>query len=91
MTHIAVQIPDQAVDALRLPPGHIQEQLQQEFAVFLVKEGLLDPASARLIADLDRLSFRQLLAKRQVEWGGSPEDAMQDFAAAGRAARDEPK
>lgn len=88
---ISLLIPDVAVDALKLPAGQVQEALQQEFAVFLVKEGLLDQASARLIAGLDRLSFRQLLAKRRVDWGGSPEDAIDDFAAARHAAQAEPK
>jgi hypothetical protein len=44
MTTLCLQIPDEAYKALKLPPGRAEEELQHEFAVFLVKEGLLGPA-----------------------------------------------
>ncbi len=50
--------------------------------MFLVKEGLLGPAQARTIAKMDRLAFHELLARRKVEWGGSPEDALHDLETA---------
>ena len=78
MTMLFLQIPDEAYKALKLPPGRAEEELQHEFAVFLVKEGLLGPAQARTIAKMDRLAFQELLARRKVEWGGSPEDALRD-------------
>lgn len=82
MTVLCLQIPDEAYNALKLPPGRAEEELQHEFAVFLVKEGLLGPAQARTIANMDRLAFQELLARRQVDWGGSPEDALQDLESA---------
>jgi predicted HTH domain antitoxin len=75
-------IPDDAFQALRLPPGRAEEELRREFAVFLVKEGLLEPSRARTIAAMDRLAFQDLLARREVAWSGSPEDAIADMHAA---------
>ncbi|WP_058556451.1 UPF0175 family protein [Thiohalocapsa sp. ML1] len=75
-------IPDDAFNALKLPPARAEEELRREFAVFLVKEGLLEPAQARAVAGMDRVPFQALLAQRQVAWGGSPEDALEDMRAA---------
>ncbi|NEX17924.1 MAG: hypothetical protein C1943_15215 [Halochromatium sp.] len=87
MTMRYLEIPEEAYDALRLPPGRAEEELQQEFAVFLVKEGLLGPALARRIANMNRLAFHELLARRQVDWGGSVEDALRDLETARIAAQ----
>jgi predicted HTH domain antitoxin len=86
MTTLSLQIPDEAYQALKLPPGRAEEELRNEFAVFLVKEGLLRPAQARTIAKMGRLAFQELLARRKVEWGGSLEDALQDLETARAAA-----
>jgi predicted HTH domain antitoxin len=86
MTTLCLQIPDEAFKVLKLPPGRAEEELRQEFAVFLVKEGLLGPAQARTIAKMGRLAFQELLTRRQVEWGGSPEDALHDLETARAAA-----
>jgi predicted HTH domain antitoxin len=87
MTTLCLHIPDEAYKALKLPPGRAEEELQHEFAVFLVKEGLLGPAQARTIAKMDRLAFQDLLARRKVDWGGSAEEAIQDLEAARTAVR----
>jgi|GEM_PF-2537691 len=90
MATICLQIPDEACNALKLPPGRAEEELQQEFAVFLVKERLLGPAQARTITKLDRLAFQERLARRNVEWGGSPEDALDDLHTARATAQSDP-
>lgn len=78
MTIHCLQIPDDAFAALKLPPDRAEEQLRQEFAVFLVKEGLLGIAPAKRIAQMDRVSFLALLAQRQVELIGSVAEALHD-------------
>jgi predicted HTH domain antitoxin len=87
MTTVCLQIPDEAYQALRLPPEHAEEALKHEFAVFLVKEGLLSAAQARKVADLGRIAFQDLLARRRVPWAGSVEDVQADLLAARAAAR----
>jgi hypothetical protein len=82
-----LEIPEEAYDALRLPPGRVDDELRQEFAVFLVKEGLLDPWPARRIASMDRLAFHELLVRRRVEWSGSATDAIDDLETARVAAQ----
>jgi|GEM_PF-5097351 len=72
MSAVSLQIPEDAVHSLRLPLGRAEEELRREFAVFLVKEGLLERAPARRIAQMERVAFDELLARRRVPWGGSP-------------------
>lgn len=84
-----LEIPDQAYRALKLPPERADEELHRELAIVLVKEGLLAPAHARLIAKMDRLAFNDLLARRRVAWDGSAEDVMEDIIAARDAARND--
>lgn len=84
-----LQIPDDAFNALKLPAGRAERELHCEFPIFLVKEGLLEPTQARSIANMDRVAFQYLLAQRQVDWGGSPEEALADMQTAQVAARSE--
>ncbi len=87
MSTVSLQIPEDTVHSLKLPPERAEEELRREFAVFLVKEGLLDRAPARRIAQMGRIEFDELLARRRVPWGGSPADALRDLDTARAAAK----
>ena len=65
MTSLVLEIPGDILEALRLPEGRAKEELRREFAVFLVREGLLPNAKARLLAGMERLDFEELLARRR--------------------------
>lgn len=82
MPGINIQIPQDVVESLRLPPKRAEEEIKREFAVFLVREGLLSHAQARRIAEMERLAFEDLLASRQVPWEVSVEDVMGDLKTA---------
>lgn len=77
-----LRMPDDASNAVKLLPARAQAALRREFAVLLVKAGLLEPARARAIAGMERTPFPALLAQRQVARGGSPEEALEDMRAA---------
>lgn len=87
MTMHCLQIPEEAFAALKFPPDRAEEQLRQEFAVFLVREGLLGVAQAKRIAQMDRVSFQTLLAQRRVDLIGSVEDALHDAQSARAASQ----
>lgn len=84
MESLVMEIPPEVLQALKLPEKRVQEELRREFAVFLVKEGLLPRPQARQFAGMERLAFEELLARRQVPWEGTPEEAFHDMDAAGR-------
>jgi predicted HTH domain antitoxin len=85
MAAITLEIPDDIAAALRFPPGRASEELRREFAVFLVKEGLLPRHKARELADMERVAFEDLLARRGVGWEGTADEVFADVEAAERA------
>jgi predicted HTH domain antitoxin len=85
MAAILLEIPDDIAAALRFPPSRASEELRREFAVFLVKEGLLPRYKARELAAMERVAFEDLLARRGVAWEGTADEVFADVEAAERA------
>lgn len=85
MAAITLEIPDDIAAALRFPANRASEELRREFAVFLVKEGILPRQKARRLAAMERVPFEDLLARRGVAWEGSVDDVFADVEAAERA------
>lgn len=90
MKTLVLEIEPDVLEALRLPPDRMAEELRREFAVFLVREGLLPRAQARKLAAMERLEFEDLLARRHVEWEGTADDVFEDVEAARQALPEEP-
>ncbi len=83
MAAITLEIPDDIAAALRFPESRAAEELRREFAVFLVKEGILPRHKARRLAARS-VAFEDLLARRGVAWEGTVEDIFADVEAAER-------
>lgn len=83
MAAITLEIPEDIAARLRFPPARASEALRREFAVFLVREGILPRDGARKLAAMDRIAFDELLAKRQIAWEGTVADVFADADAAG--------
>jgi predicted HTH domain antitoxin len=84
MAAITLEIPDDIADALRFPPNRASEELRREFAVFLVKEGILPRYQARKLAAMERVAFEDLLARRGVSWEGTADEVFAEVEAAER-------
>jgi predicted HTH domain antitoxin len=78
------------LEAIRLPPDRVADELRREFAVFLVREGLLLHAQARKLAAMERIEFEDLLARRRVAWEGTVDDVLEDVESARRTLLEEP-
>jgi predicted HTH domain antitoxin len=61
-----IEIPDEVMTALKLPPRSAAHDLRVELAVHLVAEGLLPRTAARRLADLPRVKFEQVLNERGI-------------------------
>ncbi len=81
---ITLEIPEQIAARLRFPPSRAREELRREFAVFLVKEGILPRHEARALAAMERVAFDDLLARRGVAWEGTVAEILADLEAAER-------
>jgi len=62
MENLLIEIPEEVIAHLRLPPRSLKQELKKELAVHLYAEGLLPEASACRLAGMTRLAFTQLLA-----------------------------
>ena len=77
----AIEIPDEVMAALKLPPRSAPHDLRVELAVHLVAERLLPVAAARTLAGLPRLAFDQILNARGIATSPqAPEELDRDLA-----------
>lgn len=75
---MVLEIPADITRSIRLPEDRVEEELRREFAVFLVKQGLLPQHKACKLARMERLEFEDLLARRGMDGGGSAADVLAD-------------
>ena len=79
MENLAIEIPEDVIAHLRLPPRNRQQALKKELAVHLYVEGLLPEASACRLAGMTRLAFARLLGERQTPVRYTSEDLDKDL------------
>jgi len=61
MGRLSIELPDDLVDALKLPPGETPSRLRRELAIRLYGKGLLSFGKARELAGMSRWGFHDLL------------------------------
>ena len=79
MENLSIEISEDIIAHLRLPPRNMKQELKKELAVHLYAEGLLPEASACSLAGMTRLAFARLLGERQIPVRYTPEDLDQDL------------
>ncbi len=76
---ITLEIPEDVVQALRLPRKGTKEELKKLLAVTLYAKGILGIGKARELAGVSKLEFYGLLAKEGVTLNYSEEDLEKDI------------
>ena len=82
MSKLTLEVPAEVVDAVRLPPAEVKSELLKELAVALYHRGVLSLGKARVLAQLTRWEFEQLLADRQIPRHYTDADLEEDLAQA---------
>ncbi len=67
MTDAAIRIPEDVFDALKIPDGERERELQLELAVSLYDRGALSFGKARELAGMSKDEFQRELGERGVE------------------------
>jgi predicted HTH domain antitoxin len=81
-----IEIPDEVMSALKLPPRSASHDLRVELAIHLVAEGLLPVAAACSLAALPRVAFEDLLNRRGIPTSPQvPDELDRDLAALAKA------
>jgi predicted HTH domain antitoxin len=66
MAKLMLEVPQEIVDAVRLPPAEVQGELLKELALALYRRGVLSLGKARALAQMNRWQFEQLLGERKI-------------------------
>jgi len=74
-----LQIPRSVADALALPEGRKQEELQRELALTLYRAEMLSFGKARKLAGMSKQAFGTLLGERTIERHYGPEELEEDL------------
>lgn len=65
-TGMTLDIPAGVLEGTRLPPEEIEEEFRKELALALYQRGVLPLGKARLLAQMTRWEFEELLGKRKI-------------------------
>jgi len=78
---IRLEIPDEIVQQLRLPPHRVEIELKRELAIHLVRERICTLAQGARLAEMERLEFERFLGDRHIPWPGTLSDIRRDLEA----------
>lgn len=76
---LTLEIPDNVVDALRLPELETLPRLRLELAVSLYSQGILGLDNSAQLAGLSRDDMNRVLAERNVPMHYGPEEHAEDL------------
>jgi predicted HTH domain antitoxin len=85
MADVTITVPQDIVQALRLPPDTVAAELQRELAVALYQRGILSSGKAAALAEMSRWEWEELLGTRKIPRHYADEDLDQDIAYAARS------
>ncbi|MGA9352011.1 MAG: UPF0175 family protein [Anaerolineae bacterium] len=66
VTGISLEIPAEILGAAKLPPKEVEYEFRKELALALYQRGVLPLGKARLLAQMTRWEFEELLGKRRI-------------------------
>ncbi len=79
MSSVTLELPSDAVEALRLPPGEEQSRLKRELAIRLYEKSLLSFGKARELAGLTKWQFHELLGDEHIPRHFNADDLQDDL------------
>jgi predicted HTH domain antitoxin len=79
VTILKLEIPPEVVDAIKLPPAEMERELRKELALALYHRGVLSLGKARILAQMSRWQFEQLLGEREIPRHYTEADLAEDL------------
>ncbi|MBI2875644.1 MAG: UPF0175 family protein [Candidatus Tectomicrobia bacterium] len=79
MEKLMLEIPEEVVEAVKLPPGEVEKELRKELALALYRRGVLSLGKARVLAQMTRWDFEELLGERGVARHYTRADLKEDI------------
>jgi len=79
MSKIGVDLPEDLVEAIKLPLGEIPMRLRRELAVRLYEKRLLGFGKARQLAEMSKWEFQRLLGDEEIPRSYDVEELEKDL------------
>jgi len=79
MTQVSIEISDELLQAVKLPPAEAPTRLRRELALRLYEKGLLSFGKARELAGIPRWEFHDLLGDEGITRRYDVEELEQDI------------
>ena len=78
MTKLTLEVPGEVLEAVKLPPAELEKEFRKELALALYQRGALSLGKARLLAQMTRREFEELLGQRGILRHYSEADLEED-------------
>ena len=79
MTKLTLEVPSEVLEAAKLPPGEVEREFRNELALALYQRGVLSLGKARILAQMTRWEFEQLLGQRRIPRHYTDSDLEEDI------------
>jgi len=79
MKEIVLEVPAELVGAAKLPPREVEMEFRKELALALYQRGVLSLGKARLLAQMTRWEFEELLGERGIQRHYTEVDLEEDI------------
>lgn len=79
MAKLRLEIPEEIIRSLKLPPAEREAELCKELALALYQRGVLSLGKARALARLSRWEFHELLGRRRIPHHYAEEGLEEDL------------
>lgn len=79
MQAIVLEIPEQIVFQLKLPPRRAKRMLMEELVLRLYEQRIMTAAQGAILLGMPRLRFEQFLAEHEIAIHGEPSEIEQDL------------
>jgi predicted HTH domain antitoxin len=66
MTTMMLEVPGEVLEAVKLPAAEVEKELLKELALALYRRGALSLGKARILAQMTRWEFEELLGERGI-------------------------
>jgi predicted HTH domain antitoxin len=76
---VRLEIPDDIVQAIRMPEEGMERELSKELSLVLYTRGLLSFGKARELAGMEKFAFGRLLGERGIVRHYGPEELEDDL------------
>ena len=76
---ICIEIPAEVLNAVRLPPREVEAEMCKELALALYQRDVLPIGKARVLAQMTRWEFEELLGQRRISRHYTDVDLAEDI------------